>query len=275
MAGRDYQAFVDVVDVPCAVLSVARGADGGCGEIRIVCANDAYRQVMGPAYQDGILYQDLVPQDLKFEEYCYRAAFKGERMHAYVQTQAFDTWTDLDLIPLKALSSDLGICQFVFQYTHTADPDRLSTRSLDIASSVINASVTLLSAPDCMEGVSRVLDAIREMSGARTCCIQLADHERKETSCFAKSVAADADELSRVQEHIPYGVVEAWEQMIGLSDALIIKDAHDRERLREQNPSWDCHCAGRTRTWATSTCATFRPSGWWRSRSCCSSYPSS
>ena len=58
------------------------------GEIRIIAANEAYQKIMGRHYHDGILYTDLVPQDNKFEGYCYRAAILKQNMHAYVEAHA-------------------------------------------------------------------------------------------------------------------------------------------------------------------------------------------
>ena len=51
-----------------AVLSVEKTDDGHHGEIRIICSNALYKQTMGDRYRDNMLYSDLVPKDLKFEE---------------------------------------------------------------------------------------------------------------------------------------------------------------------------------------------------------------
>lgn len=238
MVRADLQAFVDLCVAPCAVLAVTRAEDGGCGTVTIRCGNARYREVMGPAYYDDMPYEELVPKDLKFEDYCFRAAFLGERMHAYVQTNAFDTWTDLDLVPMVPESAEVGLCQFVFHYTQTADPARLATLSVDIASAVIRASIRLLSGDDFMQSVAEVMCDIREMSEASTCCVVLVDHERRECTLFAKSVADDADDLTRAHENIPYGVVRSWDEMIGESDCLIVRGQHDLARLTEANPSW-------------------------------------
>ena len=38
----------------------AKAAEEGCGEIRIVAANTPYKQILGPAYYDNIVYAYLV-----------------------------------------------------------------------------------------------------------------------------------------------------------------------------------------------------------------------
>ena len=120
----DLQKFVDQVSVPCAVLSVERTEKGFCKEVRIVCANQTYKQVMGAGYYDNMLYQELVPRDSKFEDFCFRAAFLNQRMHAYVPTRALGGWTDQQMIPLERESENLGYCQFLFEFTKSAEPDR-------------------------------------------------------------------------------------------------------------------------------------------------------
>ena len=60
----DHQTFVDCVDYPCCVISVRKTAEGGCGEIRIVVANAPYKQVMGPAYYDNMVYCCILTLDL-------------------------------------------------------------------------------------------------------------------------------------------------------------------------------------------------------------------
>lgn len=72
----DYQAFVDTCATACAVLSVEKSGDS-YGEIRIVCANEPYKETMGPRYYDNMFYHELVPKDLKFEDYCFRAALQN------------------------------------------------------------------------------------------------------------------------------------------------------------------------------------------------------
>ena len=99
-----------MIDMPCCVLSVEKTTR----EIRILVANDPYKNTMGSGYYDGMVYLELVPKDNKFEDYCYRAAILKQRMHAYVETKALGAWTDQTLIPLKSERDDIGYCQFIF-----------------------------------------------------------------------------------------------------------------------------------------------------------------
>ena len=91
----DYQTLVQCIAVPCCVLSVEKTADGGFGEIRILCANERYRQVMGSGYYDNMIYDELVPKDLNFEDFCYRSAILGQQMHSYVEVMKLQCWIEL------------------------------------------------------------------------------------------------------------------------------------------------------------------------------------
>ena len=86
---------------------------------------------MGSAYHDGMLYQELVPQDPKFEDFCFRAAHKNQRMHAYVEAKAFDGWADQVMIPLQPQGPGIGYCQFLIEFTKAADPTRMVAMAAD------------------------------------------------------------------------------------------------------------------------------------------------
>lgn len=118
----DFQNFVNTVDMPCCVLSVEKRPDGFVGDIRIICANQAYRNAMGSGYYDGMPYYELVPQDNKFEDFCFRAAILKQRMHAYVEVRAMNAWVDQTLIPLVSEEESIGYCQFIFEFTQSGKP---------------------------------------------------------------------------------------------------------------------------------------------------------
>ena len=102
----DFQEIVNTCGMAAAVLSVEKTDDGHHGEIRIICSNALYKQKMGDRYRDNMLYSDLVPKDLKFEEYCYRAAALKQHLHAYVEVKGLGFWLDGNYIPLSAEFDD-------------------------------------------------------------------------------------------------------------------------------------------------------------------------
>ena len=81
------------------------------------------------------------PQDNKFEDFCYRSAILGQRMHAYVETRALGCWIDQTLIPLESDREDMGYCQFIFEVTREADAERMASVSAENAKKIIKASM--------------------------------------------------------------------------------------------------------------------------------------
>ena len=234
----DLQGIVNCCSVPSCILSVEKTPEGLCGAIHIVCANDQYREAMGSGYYDGMPYEELVPKDLKFEDFCFRAAHKNQRMHAYVETKALGCWTDQVLIPLHPQGPEIGYCQFLFELTETAEPERLASVSMDTASAVIKASITLLAGDDFKSSVREVLTDILEMSEAETCRIMLIDHARREAVNFCEKFCHGFTRMQRGDGTIPYEVVASWEGMIAESNAVVVKDERDMQSLEERNPEW-------------------------------------
>ena len=232
----DYQGFADHVGMPCCVMSVQKTA-AGWGEIRIVAANMPYKTTMGPAYYDNMIYSELVPQDNKFEEFCYHAAVLGQRMHAYVETRALGCWTDQTLIPLASDRDDMGYCQFIFEFTEEAEADRMASVSINNAETVIEACIKLVGAADLQESIGDVLDIVMEETGARASRILLIDREKRSYVNFCERVVGDA-RPEPGKDALSFDLVESWEKTIGVSNALIIKNAQDLAALEKEHPVW-------------------------------------
>lgn len=235
----DHQSFVDSVGMPCCVIAVDRKPDGSCGDIRIECANSAYKEVMGPAYYDGMPYYELVPKDNKFEDFCYRAAILKQRMHAYVETRALGSWTDQTLIPLTSDSETTGYCQFTFEYTNGPEAGRMASVSVNTASSVISACLKMMSTADLRQSLGDVLEDIMKSASAKGCRVVILDDENREAVNFCERVAPGAWPMRDPDNDIiTYDLVSSWESIIGVSNAVIIKDESDMKALEAKNPVW-------------------------------------
>lgn len=234
-----HQKLVDCCSMPCAVLSVERLEDESCGRIRIVCANQPYKDVMGPRYRDNMPYEELVPKDAKFEDFCFRAAFMGKRMHAYVRTKAFDVWIDQDIIPLNPKDESLGYCQFVCEFTGTAEPERMASVSVNTASAIVKASLRLSGAQDFVGAVGDVLEDVLWQCDAFGSRIMLVDEERKIATKFCARIRGNPNEEEMPGDGIiPYETVRSWEAMIGVSNAIIVKDERDMAFYELYNAEW-------------------------------------
>ena len=231
-----YQDFVDTVGMPCCVLSVEKRGES-YGEIRIVCANKPYKAVMGPAYHDGMLYYELVPQDNKYEDYCYRAAILKQRMHAYVETKALNCWTDQTLIPLESDSDDVGYCQFIFEFTQAGESDRMASVSINVASIVLQVGMTIIRGESFRESMSKVIDIIMDASEAKGCRALFIDHEKKQIINYGERLTKGYWHKGPT-DVITYDLVKKWETVIGVSDAVIIKDDQDMEEVSKIDPEW-------------------------------------
>ncbi len=231
----DFRSFTDTVRMPCCVISVEKKG-GSYGVIRILCANEAYKEIMGPAYYDNMPYYELVPQDNKFEDYCFRAAVLGQRMHAYVETRALNAWTDQTLIPLMSDRDDMGYCQYIFEFTKGPETGRMTSVSNEVATTVLKAGMTIIRGERFHESLNEVIDIIVEMSGAEGCRALYIDHENRKIINYAEKRLGHFRDLDG--DVITYDLVSTWEALIGVSDAIIISNERDMDRIAEADPVW-------------------------------------
>ena len=235
----DYQYFADCVTMPCCVIAVEKKEDGTCGDIRIVRANHAYKKAMGPLYYDDMPYYELVPQDNKFEDFCFKSAVMKQRMHAYVEVKALNSWIDQTLIPLASDNENIGYCQFIFEMTREADAERRATVSADIAEEIIKSSIRLVGADDIEISAGNVLDDLMKLSEAKGARIMLVDHENKKAVIFSERIVESAWPARKEgEEVITYDLIRTWERALGLSNSVIIKDEKDMNELEKVTPEW-------------------------------------
>lgn len=174
-----FQNFVDAVGVPCCILSVEETPEGKCGRICICEANQAYREAMGPGYYEGMPYGELVPADNKFEDYCFRAAIRGQRMHAYVEVRAMGCWIDQVMIPLARRDKNTGYCQYIFESTKIPESYRMACLPAEITASVVRSCIMLMGKDDFRESVGNVIAYALEVARAEVGRIMLIDHDEK------------------------------------------------------------------------------------------------
>ncbi|MCR5294089.1 MAG: GGDEF domain-containing protein [Lachnospiraceae bacterium] len=232
----DHQCLVNQFATACAVISVEKTREGTCGPVRIVCANELYKKAMGPSYYDDMPYDELVPKDIKFEDFCYRAAFLEKPMHAYVPTPAFGTWTDQIHMPLKRENENLGYELFQFVFTKEADPGRMAGVSQGTAVAAIKASIVLMGAQNFREGVEAVVSDLQEASGALCCRVMLIDREKKMASNFCEKLR----DGTRMQKDgvLPYELVNTWDRVLGMSNVVIVKNQEDMKSIEACAPEW-------------------------------------
>ena len=247
----DLQAFVDNIDAMTCVISVEMLEDGHYGDIRLVAGNKAYvnsieaawdgPQLMSNKFVPGSLYQNYFPQDLNFETICYRAAVEKIPIHTYVHPDRFDFWFNLYLLPLKN-EGNMYYCTYTQEVTQKADTQKMANLSQDTAAEVLNTCIKLHGASDFAVTMQEVIKDIRALCGAWTCAIMLLDKEKRTCELLAEDRENPDPRASMkaVLEAYPdfYEIAESWEDTIGGSNCLIVKNSSDMEYVKQKNPRW-------------------------------------
>ena len=112
-----------------------------------------------------------------------------------------------------------------------------SLSSIDAAEAVIRACIRLMSAADFRTSVGDVLKVITEAADARAARVMLVDQDNKRLINFCELITGDSRPHPN-EDALTYDLVESWEKMIGVSNAIIIKDAQDMAAIEAQNPAW-------------------------------------
>ena len=247
----DFQAFVDNFDTMTCVISVEMMENSHYGDIRLVAGNKAYvdsienatdgPQLMSNKFVPNSLYQNYFPQDLNFETICYRAAVEKIPVHTYVHPDRFDFWFNLFLLPLKH-EGNMYYCTYTQEVTQKADTSNMVNISQDTATAVLGTCIKLYGAQDFTETMQEVIKDIRSLCGAWSCTILLTDPESRTCRALAEDREnPDASaSLAATLDMYPdfYDITETWEDTIGGSNCLIVKNASDMEYVRQKNPRW-------------------------------------
>lgn len=236
----DFQNLVDSQGMAAAVLSVEKNNDGHYGDIRIVCANEMYKQIMGPGYHDNMVYSELVPKEPNFEDFCYRCAVLKQHLHAYVDTKSMDVWTDGTYIPLDSSldSENLFYFLFFFEFTHGPESDKLSDISVETAPLVIQTCINLRGSENFYESMKTVISDIQKNTQAFCSAIFMIDKKKRK---FAPLCSKFDNDKVTMDDFLPYlseEVVFSWEETLKKRDIVIIKDEFDMAEFEEINPVW-------------------------------------
>ncbi len=237
----DFQALVNASGMAAAVLSVEKTNDfRDYGDIRIVCANESYKKIMGPAYRDNMIYSELLPKEPNFEDFCYRCAVKKLHLHAYVDTKSMGLWTDGTYIPLSADvdTENLSYFLFFFEFTHAPESERMADVSMEIAPLVIQTCINLRGSEDFANTMSTVISDIQKYTDSFCSCIILMDKQKQK---YSPLCASFKDPKITIDDFMPYltpDVVFSWEDTLSKRDDVIVKNEHDMAELEKVNPVW-------------------------------------
>ena len=236
----DFQELVDSYAMAAAVLSVEKTNDGHYGEIRIVRANALYKHLMGSSYHDNVLYTEVVPKELNFEDFCYRCAVLKQHLHSYADTKSMDVWTDGTYIPLSTDYDTDKLSYFVFYFEFTKKPvaEKLAEVSADAAAFVIKTCINLRGAKNFSESMRTVIDDIQLKTDSFCSCIIMIDKEKQKHATLCAKFRNDEACIEDFEPYLTNEVVFSWEKTLKGHDHIIIKDDFDMAELEKVNPIW-------------------------------------
>ena len=246
----DFQAIVDSFSTMTCVMSVEKKKDGTYGEIRIVTGNKAYiqsvegspdvPQLLSNKFVPNQPYQTYIPKDLNFEDFCYRSAVLKQPLHSYVHPDRFDFWFNLFFMPLESDDENLGYCTYSQEITRQANTEKMTQTSYETASDVLKTCIKLRGTTDFKKTMGDVINDIREICRAKYCCIMLFDYITCKCSLLGESMVDDPNFKTRdiFLDKKFYKLASSWNDTIGGSNCLILKNKKDMELIKNKNPDW-------------------------------------
>lgn len=246
----DFQNLVDGFEAPTSVMSVEVLDDGSMGELRVVTGNKGYiDSIEHPAgdytmrtnkFVPNSIYTDYVPKDLNFEDFCFRSAVQKKCLHSYVNPSQMPVWFNMTFMPIGPSEGNIHYCTYTMEVNFEANTKRMSNITADIASAVLETCIKLRGSNDFHASIKDVVDDIRKMCKAELCSILLIDSYEKTCSTLAHSLS-EAPTLRKDKQPTSdefYKIVITWEQLIGSSNCVIVKNEKDMELIKERTPDW-------------------------------------
>ena len=246
----DFQKFVDTFTTATCIISVEKLPDNDYGEIRIVTGNKAYvdsieqvgegPRLMLNKFIPNSEYQKYFPKDLNFEDFCYKSAILKQPQHSYVHPDRYDFWFDLFSLPLESDDEKLAYCTYTQVVSHKPNTEKMSNLSYDTSSDVLSACLKLKSSDDFNTAVKDLVKRLREICDSQYCCIMLMNIQDRTCHLLGESFSED-EEFNENDDWMDghfFDVAETWEDLIGGSNCLIIKNKADWDYVQERNKPW-------------------------------------
>ena len=257
MKKEELQKFVDSFHTMTSILSVEKRGDGGIGTIRIEVGNELYVKSMERTDPDGssVFSQKFVPgsnyemymeKELNFEKFCYQSAILRKPVHAYIQPERFNFWINLFMLPVDVDDPEKGYCSYSLEISPEADLETMTRLSAEISANVLKACIKLRGAKDFLKSMNDVVQDVRELCGAETCCVLNTNF--KERTCVAlgssSKEGADVRTIDEVLTNEFVDYAESWIETLKGSNCLIIQNEADMEIVHERNPQWYASLTG-------------------------------
>ena len=261
MADEIYEqlkSMVNLFTLPGTVFSVEKNPDGTCGDIRFFAINEVFKKSSFDLFlsnsndQDfsyenfhkrieGELYTLTVPKEPNFEEICFRAAWKGESIHTYVDTRKmYGFWTEDILLPVNCPHPDnVAYCLFMYTLNKEMDTGKFSAVSPDISTFVLKTCLELRNEKEFYASMDIVTNDLRVYSKSFAACIMSVDREQKKFEVISESMAPDATfTIKEIFANFPYKIIASWEKVLSETNSILIKDSSDMDLVAKRAPEW-------------------------------------
>ena len=240
----DFERILSGYRSKACVLSVEAYPGGRYGNIRIAAGNRAHcdemANVMRRPFVPDSPYDEYLPRNKNFEDFCYRCAVLGHPLHTYVPLPRMGLWLNMFLLPLVSDQENTGYCVYIYDVTPEADSGRRADVSAETSAAVLETCIKLRGAADIREALREVVGDIRRICDSDHCCILLTDSAERTCLNLSESIrpGCGLPSIDRLIENGFYGVAETWDATIGDSTCVIVKDDQDMEWLADVNPVW-------------------------------------
>ena len=240
----DTEALLKGYKNKTCIISVERFPDGKYGNVRIAAGNKAHcddmLRVMGKPFVPDSPYYEYLPENKNFEDFCYRCAFLGQPLHAYVPLPQMGLWLNMFLLPLESDEENVGYCVYSYDVTPDADAEKTASLSAGAASAVIETCIKLRGSTDIRATFGEVIEDVRRICDSDRCCIILVNENGRNPFVFCEALRPGI-EMQKMTELVDdgfYKICKTFGATIGDSSCVIIKDEQDMEWLETVNPLW-------------------------------------
>lgn len=240
----DFDSLLSGYKAKACVMSVDILPDDHYGNIRIVAGNkphcDDMMATMHKEFIPGSPYEEYFPQNKNFEDFCYRSAVLGQSLHTYVSLPYMNLWLNMFLLPLESDKENTGYCLYSYDVAPNVDAEKRASVSADTSAAVLETCIKLRGSSNIIESLAEVIGDIREICESDHCCILLLDKELRKCTSFSESLkpGSNAIPMEVFLDDSFFDIALTWDDTIGGSTCVIVKNRQDREWLESVNPLW-------------------------------------
>ena len=240
MNAADLQKIADSIDagVYVSIYSFDILPDGSFSEIRIMAANDLFGKYLQrpgvPELKPGLPYR-LFWEDINFEKFCYKCASSKDPLYSYVN--AHGAWITGMYIPLRTDEENTVYCLYILKVSLEPESEKMTKRSPEIASAVLDISVKLHKNQDFEKNMTEIVHDIAAVCNSEFCSLYIVSKSDK--SCeFISAKGGDSSQLEQIAKSMgrtPYEAALAWEKALAGSDCILLDDL---SIIKERDPLW-------------------------------------